>query len=85
VNSIIINEIKQQLREVNIVSYSGGKDSSVVLQNVIKSISETDKQLIIVTSDTLMEIPYFNSYLEGARQRIQDYINTSGPGYSKLV
>lgn len=74
----VITDIRQRLSPVNIVSYSGGKDSSVVLQNVIKAILGTDKQLIIITSDTLMEIPYFNSYLKGSKQRIQDYINTTG-------
>lgn len=74
----LIEDIRSKLKDINIVSYSGGKDSSVVLQNVIKAIMGTDKQLIIVTSDTLMEIPYFQTYLEGVKQRIKNYINTTG-------
>jgi DNA sulfur modification protein DndC len=80
----MINEIRQQLREVNIVSFSGGKDSSVVLQGAITAIAGTGKALHIVTSDTLMEIPYFQEYVEHTKGRIQAYIDQVGIN-AKLV
>lgn len=68
-----LDEIKNRLSDVNLVSFSGGKDSTVVLQLVFSALD--DRKLFIVTADTFMEIPYFQGYLERTRNRIQDYIN----------
>ena len=62
-----ISEIRDRLKEVNIVSFSGGKDSSTVLQLVFEAIKGTGKKLYIVTSDTLMEIPFYQSYVDQVR------------------
>jgi len=51
----ITSEIVARLREINLVSFSGGKDSTVVLQNVLSAIGDSGKKLYIVTADTLME------------------------------
>ena len=59
----VTDEIIERLSDVNIVSFSGGKDSTVVLQHVVSAIGDSGKKLFIVTADTLMEIPYFNQYL----------------------
>lgn len=72
-----IEAIRSRLAEVNIVSYSGGKDSSVVLQLVLAAVAGTDKRLHIVTADTRMEIPYYQQYVDRVRARIQAYIDNS--------
>lgn len=75
----VIDEIKIRLQEINLVSFSGGKDSTVVLQHVLAAIEgETGKKMLIVNSDTLMEIPFFQSYVERTKCRLTDYIKKSG-------
>jgi DNA sulfur modification protein DndC len=70
----VIAQIQSLLAEVNIVSFSGGKDSTTVLQHVLAAMQATDKKLFIVNSDTLMEIPYFQAYVDKAKQLIRNYI-----------
>ncbi len=70
-----IKEIREQLRPVNIVSFSGGKDSTAMLQLMLAALHGTDKDLVIVTSDTMMEIPFYQEYVEGIRKRIQYFID----------
>ncbi|MFA4904434.1 MAG: phosphoadenosine phosphosulfate reductase family protein, partial [Desulfobaccales bacterium] len=77
IQEALIEEIHQQLRDINIVSFSGGKDSSVMLQQIIQAIGNSNKKLYIITSDTLMEIPYFKTYLDRTRKLIQNYIQVS--------
>jgi len=72
----VVDSIRARLADVNIASYSGGKDSSVVLQLVMTAMQGTDKRLYIVTSDTRMEIPYYQAYVDRVKNRIQDYIDT---------
>lgn len=74
----VLDEIKSCLTEVNLVSFSGGKDSTVVLQHVLSAIGDTGKKLYVVTADTLMEIPYFQEYLDRTRERISDFIMEKG-------
>lgn len=75
----VLNEIRSRLAEINIVSFSGGKDSTVVLQHVVAAMKgETEKKLIIVNSDTLMEIPYFQDYVDRVKGRLGDYIKQAG-------
>jgi DNA sulfur modification protein DndC len=71
-------QISGWLSDVNLVSFSGGKDSTTVLQLVLGAIRDTGQKLYIVTADTLMEIPYFQQYVDAVRSRIQNYINRSG-------
>ena len=71
----LVEEVRQQTSNVNIVSFSGGKDSTVVLQLVMAALAGTDKKLYIVTSDTLMEIPYFQDYVSEVKKRIMAYIS----------
>jgi DNA sulfur modification protein DndC len=70
----VIEEIRQRLADVNIVSFSGGKDSSVVLDLVFQAIRDTEKKLLIITADTLMEIPYFQEYVDGVREKIKTFL-----------
>ncbi len=76
--SVIIEEIKSRLNDINIVSYSGGKDSSVVLDIVFEAIQGTGKKLLIITADTLMEIPYFQQYVDAVRKQLSDHIESIG-------
>ncbi len=72
-----INDIRAQLRPINIVSFSGGKDSTATLQLVLAALHGTDKDLVIVTSDTMMEIPFYQEYVDGVRKRIQRFIDAN--------
>lgn len=74
----LVSDIASRLRDVNIVSFSGGKDSTTVLQLVLAALAGTDKKLVIVTADTLMEIPYFQDYVERTKTRLREYIAVSG-------
>jgi DNA sulfur modification protein DndC len=69
-----IKDIREQLRTINIVSFSGGKDSSATLELVFEALKGTGKRLVIVTSDTMMEIPFYQQYVDGVRDRIADFI-----------
>ena len=74
----LIDEIRSQLRDINIVSFSGGKDSSVVLQKIVLAIGSSKKKLYIITADTLMEIPYFKEYLDRTKSCLSSFIQKSG-------
>lgn len=69
----------ERLRQVNFVSFSGGKDSTTVLQIVLTAIAaKPEAKLYIVTSDTMMEIPYFQTYVNLVKSRIRRYVNVLG-------
>lgn len=58
-----------------IIGYSGGKDSTALVQLVYKMVlrlpeSERNKDIYIVSSDTLVENPIILSYLQGAINKI---------------
>ena len=75
---LVVREIRSRLSMVNLVSFSGGKDSTTVLQLVLAAMAGTKKKLCIVTADTLMEIPYFQEYVETTKNRLRDYISGAG-------
>jgi DNA sulfur modification protein DndC len=70
-----INDIRAQLKPINIVSFSSGKDSTTMLQLVLRAMAGTGSRLVIVTSDTMMEIPFYQEYVDGVRNRILDFID----------
>lgn len=71
----VVDDIRSRLSDINLVSFSGGKDSTVVLQLVIEAIKgNADKKLYIVNSDTLMEIPYFQSYVDQKKALIAEFL-----------
>lgn len=73
--SIALKDIAGWLSdEINLVSFSGGKDSTTVLQLALKALRVSSGKLYIVTADTLMEIPYYQQYLDSVRARIGGYI-----------
>jgi DNA sulfur modification protein DndC len=59
-----------------VVTFSGGKDSTVVLQLVIEMLLELKKEgqelkeSFIVSSDTTVEMPIIESYLEDVLNKI---------------
>lgn len=71
-------EIYDRLADINLVSFSGGKDSTVVLQHVLSAIGDTGKKCYIVTADTFMEIPYFQDYVNRTKERIKIFIKRNG-------
>lgn len=74
-----VRELKKQLRSVNLVSFSGGKDSTTILQLILQALEgENDKRLYIVNADTLMEIPYFQAYVNKTKVMLEQHIKDKG-------
>lgn len=69
----ILNEMKNLYQNDErpwVIGYSGGKDSTCVLQmtyNFLKKLpyNRRKKEIIVTSSDTLVETPYIKSRLEG--------------------
>ncbi|MCT7587997.1 phosphoadenosine phosphosulfate reductase domain-containing protein [Aliarcobacter butzleri] len=64
------------------VAYSGGKDSSVLvyltvkmLENLVKKNKKLNKEILIINSNTLAELPPVLKHLEDSLKKIQDYAN----------
>jgi len=70
----IVAAIRQRLRAVNIVSFSGGKDSTVTLKLVLEAMRGLPHKLYIITADTGVEIPYFQQYVDQVRGELQRYV-----------
>lgn len=78
----VINDIKDEMRRVYlndnrpwIIGYSGGKDSTAVVQLVYEMLQELEpplrtKKVFIVSSDTLIENPIVLGYLEESSRKI---------------
>ncbi|MCM3243171.1 MULTISPECIES: DNA phosphorothioation system sulfurtransferase DndC [Cytobacillus] len=72
--------IKKAYKEDNrpwVVGYSGGKDSTVVVQLVFEALSEMDKEelhkkVYVISSDTLVETPLIINSINQTLRRIQD-------------
>ena len=77
-STCMVDEIRSQLSDVNHVSFSGGKDSTTVLQIVLAALAGSNRKLYIVTADTLMEIPYFQQYVEAVKNRLRAFIRRTG-------
>lgn len=73
-------QIKLSYKEDNrpwVVGYSGGKDSTVVVQLVFEALSEMDpidltKKIYVISSDTLIETPLIINSINTTLIRIQD-------------
>src|SRR5690606_28330913 len=82
-NSIIENA-KKQIKEAYkvdnrpwVVGYSGGKDSTVVVQLVFEALceiplEELHKKVYVISSDTLVETPLIINSINTTLRRIQD-------------
>lgn len=74
-----------------IIGYSGGKDSSTVVQLVLEAIQEIPpekltKKIYIVSSDTLVETPLVKFRLESNLKKIDEYGRKMNiPIYTQLV
>lgn len=78
----VVNDIKDEMRHVYlndnrpwIIGYSGGKDSTAVVQLVYEMLEELEpslrtKKVFIVSSDTLIENPIVLGYLENSSKTI---------------
>ena len=72
--------IKKAYKEDNrpwVVGYSGGKDSTVVVQLVFEALSEMPKEelhkkVYVISSDTLVETPLIINSINQTLRRIQD-------------
>ncbi len=76
---------KQQIKEVYlsddtpwVVGYSGGKDSTVVIQLVFEALSELPKEqlhkkIYVISSDTLVETPLIISSINSTLRRVQNH------------
>ena len=60
-----------------IIGFSGGKDSTILLHLVIECIlsvspDERNRRVYIVSNDTLVESPIFQSFVDGVLQRLRE-------------
>ena len=90
----VIEEMKLVYKNDNrpwIIGYSGGKDSTVVVQlafTMLESLSpkERHKPIYVVSSDTLIENPIVLGYLKEASQLINEGAKSKGlPLYAEMV
>lgn len=73
------SSICDRIRDINFVSFSGGKDSTTVLQLVFDAFMRAGRgKLYVVTADTMMEIPYFKNYVDAVKRRIDAFIVQHG-------
>lgn len=80
----VVEDAKEQIKQAYkldnrawVVGYSGGKDSTVVVQLIFESLSEMDpnelhKKVYIISSDTLVETPLIINSINQTLRRIQD-------------
>ncbi|MFN7252942.1 MAG: DNA phosphorothioation system sulfurtransferase DndC [Anaerobacillus sp.] len=66
-----------------VVGYSGGKDSTVVIQLVFEALSELHaeqlhKKVYVISSDTLVETPLIISSINSTLRRVQKYALEQG-------
>lgn len=59
-----------------VVAYSGGKDSTLLLNYAIKYAIRMNKSLVIISSDTLVENPLINSHVKNTLEKIDRYLST---------
>ena len=80
----LIDEAKEQIKKAYlmddrpwVIGYSGGKDSTVVVQLVFEALSdmrteELHKKVYVISSDTLVETPLIINSINQTLRRIQD-------------
>ncbi|WP_043931891.1 DNA phosphorothioation system sulfurtransferase DndC [Bacillus sp. EB01] len=80
----LVDDAKEQIKKAYkldnrpwVVGYSGGKDSTVVVQLVFEALSEMDKEelhkkVYVISSDTLVETPLIINSINQTLRRIQD-------------
>lgn len=85
-----IEEIYQEVRDVYlrypqpwVIGYSGGKDSTAVLQLVWKALeglpeSERQKPIFVIASDTKVETPIIVEYIDGTLSKVNETAAAAG-------
>lgn len=85
---VLANEAKQNIREVYlsdqrpwVIGYSGGKDSTTVLQLVIETLLEMqeekiplNKMVYVISSDTMVETPLIIARLDNSLRDIENFV-----------
>jgi len=76
----IKEELKKQFLQDNrpwVVTFSGGKDSTLVLQLVMEMLLEikNPKDVYVVSSDTFIEMPIIENYLYDVIDKIKTFVN----------
>ena len=82
----IVEEIKEQYLADNrpwVIGFSGGKDSTCLLQLVFYALQELPKEKLtkevhVLCNDTLVENPMIVDFVSGQMERIQIYAEKSG-------
>lgn len=84
----VLDEIRRALREEYaadhghpwIVGYSGGKDSTLLLQLVFETVQESnlrDRQIHVVSNDTLVESPLVTEHLYQSLAKIREAVENA--------
>jgi DNA sulfur modification protein DndC len=78
----ILSELKEQYLEDDkmpwVVGYSGGKDSSMLLQLVVQMLlalpkSKRKKDVHVLSNDTLVENPFVSKFLDGSLAKLKEF------------
>ncbi|WP_088102992.1 DNA phosphorothioation system sulfurtransferase DndC [Halalkalibacter urbisdiaboli] len=77
IKDVYLQDINEENPKPWVVGYSGGKDSSTVVQLIFEALTQLSKEqlhkkIYIISSDTLVETPLIISFINRTLQRIQD-------------
>ncbi len=76
-----LKTLYQQDNRPWVVAFSGGKDSTLVLQLICEMLLElgeqANKKIFVISSDTRVEAPNVSAYLARAIQALRDYAKLS--------
>lgn len=89
----VIKEVYQSDNRPWVIGFSGGKDSTTVLQLVVNSLLEMkkdniplNKEVYVISSDTMVETPLIISRIGESLNQIKEFANKSGlPLITELV
>lgn len=82
----ILSELREQYLEDDkmpwVVGYSGGKDSSMLLQLVVQMLLSMPKELRkkdvhVLSNDTLVENPFVSKFLDGSLDKLRAFADRS--------
>src|SRR5690625_180199 len=85
-----VKEAKEEIKKVYtsddrpwVVGYSGGKDSTAVIQLVFEALSELEphlltKKIYVISSDTLVETPLIIESINTTLRKIEEKGNEKG-------
>ena len=86
-----ISDVYERYPQPWVIGYSGGKDSTAVLQLVWKAIerlsaTQRQKPIFVIASDTKVETPVIVDYINGTLRRINEAAHSAGmPFYAEKV